>query len=412
MLNETKVFQAEGITLEVVDSLYNQCPPSEIKVHACTKAQKIIIRNGTVYLTNLMPNNGLGYVELIGFLVELYEASQVYRLPDVEFAYWHDDNAPGESERTADGKWKWPFAPHGLPPLLAWSKAAVHGAVLVPYCGAFRCPRDSFDAIMGEVHNLSFTPFSQRSEVAFGRWNIFCAWYYRGALKTADGQPAPCPRAHYDELHHKYPQLLLTAAMGRNTSDGTLAHGVPLHSQHKHKYLVSTDGWSISSKFDKYLLLGSAILKAEGLTYGWYYPALRPYEHYLPIMSKHKDDILEVLEWAKAHEAEAEAVGQRAQTFAMRNLNRPMRLCYIFRLLTELSKYMKYTPDCSRRAQCVPLVEEIKFLAKHDHHAHKCRYQEVLAQYGYDDPDGKPGFSGYEELKRKHEEIPAHAGFG
>ncbi len=31
-----------------------------------------------MYVTNLMPVNGFGYVELIGFLVELYEASQIY----------------------------------------------------------------------------------------------------------------------------------------------------------------------------------------------------------------------------------------------------------------------------------------------------------------------------------------------
>lgn len=58
-------------------------------------------------------------------------------LPDVEFSYWHDDNAPAEASRSGDG-WSWPFAPHGLPPLLSWSKAEQHGSLLVPYSGAFR----------------------------------------------------------------------------------------------------------------------------------------------------------------------------------------------------------------------------------------------------------------------------------
>lgn len=35
-------------------------------------------------------------------------------------------------------------------------------------------------------------------------------------------------------------------------------------------------------------------LQAEGQTYGWYYPAIKPFEHYVPIMKKHKDDLLDV----------------------------------------------------------------------------------------------------------------------
>ena len=34
--------------------------------------------------------------------------------------------------------------------------------------------------------------------------------------------------------------------------------------------------------------------QAEGHVYGWYYPALKPWTHYVPFMVNHKDDILEV----------------------------------------------------------------------------------------------------------------------
>ncbi|GLI58780.1 hypothetical protein VaNZ11_000536 [Volvox africanus] len=411
MLKDTKVWGDKGITEDLVRSLHDPCPPTEVRVHACVKSQRILIKNGTVYVTNLMPVNGFGAIELIGFLVELYETSQVFQLPDVEFSYWHDDNAPAESSRTGDG-WSWPYPPHGLPPLLGWSKAQQHGALLVPYSGAFRCPRDSFDSLLSSVQRISETPWEQRLQIAFGRWNIFCAWYYRGPHIMQNGKPSPCPREHYNDLYYRRPDVLLTAALNRNLTNGQMADPVSLNDQNKFKYIVSTDGWSISSKFDKYLLLGSLILKAEGLTYGFYYPAIKPFEHYVPIMYKHEDDIFEMIEWAKKYDAEAKKIAINAQRFAMRNLNRHARLCYIFRLLTELSKQMRYEVSCDRRPVCVPLVEEIKFLSKHDATSTKCRYHEVLAQYAHDDPDGKPEFSGYEELRQKHEAMPLHILFG
>eukprot|EP00198_Chlamydomonas_reinhardtii_P007475 XP_001696812.1 predicted protein [Chlamydomonas reinhardtii] len=349
---------------------------------------------------------------LPGFLLELYETSQVYKLPDVEFAYWQDDNAPAETVKKADGTWTWPFAPHGLPPIMAWAKNKMHGSLLVPYSSAFRCPRDSFDAIMSEVQRMSETPWEQRSSMAFGRWNIFCAWYYRGHLKLEDGTPAPCPRNYYNDLYYNHSDKLLTVALMRNLTNGTVATSVSLHEQNKYKYLISTDGWAVSSKFDKYMLLGSLLLKAEGLTYAFYYPAIKPFEHYVPIMKKHKDDILDMLEWAKSHDAEAQRIAQNAQSFAMRHLNRQSRLCYMFHLISELSKQMRYQVDCSRRPACIPLIEEIKFLSRFDVTSNRCRYQETLAQYGHVDPDGQPGFSGYEELLRKHKAQPEYILFG
>lgn len=43
----------------------------------CNKPQRVLIQNGTVYLTNLVAAEWLGPIEHVGFLVELYEVSQV-----------------------------------------------------------------------------------------------------------------------------------------------------------------------------------------------------------------------------------------------------------------------------------------------------------------------------------------------
>lgn len=64
------------------------------------------------------------------------------------------------------------------------------------------------------------------------------------------------------------------------------------------RYLMSTDGWSATSKLDKYLLLGSVVLKQESPKYGWFYKALQPMENYVPFFKEAPDDVLKVcVQW-------------------------------------------------------------------------------------------------------------------
>lgn len=62
------------------------------------------------------------------------------------------------------------------------------------------------------------------------------------------------------------------------------------------------------------------------------------------------------LEWAKTHDAQAKKIAEAAQTFAMRNLNRQARLCYMFQLITELSKNFKWVRAYSARQQHASLA--------------------------------------------------------
>ncbi len=58
-----------------------------------------------------------------------------------------------------------------------------------------------------------------------------------------NGKPSPCPREYYSEkLYYKHPDVLLTAALSRNMTNGEVAEPVSLVDQNKYKYIVSTDG--------------------------------------------------------------------------------------------------------------------------------------------------------------------------
>ncbi|EFJ47847.1 hypothetical protein VOLCADRAFT_91464 [Volvox carteri f. nagariensis] len=353
------------------------------------------------------------------------------RLPDVEFTYWFGDNAPAYTQINPDGTTKWSYSSTGeTPPIFAWSKWNENAALVVPYSGAYRCPSDSWDAIESQLEPLASVSWSARNEVAFGRWNTFCT-HYIPWMKTADGEVMKCPRSHLVSLAEAHPDLLDTYDLGR-------ARPVPLAHQNVYKYIVSTDGWSISSKFDKYLLLGSAVFKvaadfqvvrlnllcamisfvrqAASTRFGFYYDAIKPYEHYLPYMVNSSNDILDVISWAKSNDEQVRRIAEAGRRFALQNLNRAARLCYLFRLLTELSKKMRYTPSCERRQLCVPLVREIRFFQSYRRTAQSCKYTEVLLRYGDEDPAdldpesntdaraaGVRSYYGLEELQRLHE---------
>lgn len=64
--------------------------------------------------------------------------------------------------------------------------------------------------------------------------------------------------------------------------------------------------------------------------------------HYLPFWLKGPEDVLEALEWAKGHDAEAKRIAARAQAFALRYLDKKARTCYWYKLLTEFSKLLRY----------------------------------------------------------------------
>ncbi|KAG2422591.1 hypothetical protein HXX76_015919 [Chlamydomonas incerta] len=360
----------------------------------CNKPQRVLIQNGTVYLNNLVASQYLGPFEHIGFLVELYEASQVYQLPDAEFTYWFGDNAPSYTmikEGSGDTTWPWPPRSgsssssgssagkrQAVPAVLAWSKWDANSALVVPYSGAFRCSPDSWDSLEAQLEALAATNWTERTEVAFGRWNGFCT-HYIPWMRTADGEVMKCPRTHLNTISAAHPDLI-------DAYDLSKGKPVPLAHQNKYKYIVSTDGWSISSKFDKYLLMGSAVLKAASSRYGYYYDALQPGTHYLPFMVNSSADIVDVVRWAKANDGAARAVAEAGRRFALRHLSRPARLCYLARLVRELAGKMRYTPSCSRRQLCVPLVHELRFLAGYERTHKSCRYNEVLLRYGADDP--------------------------
>ncbi|MEW5310913.1 MAG: hypothetical protein WDW38_002667 [Sanguina aurantia] len=138
-----------------------------------------------------------------------------------------------------------------------------------------------------------------------------------------------------------------------------------MDKQNMYRYLVNTDGWTVSSKMERYLLLGSAVLKQGSHRFAYYGDALQPFVHYVPFYEDNATDILQAVAWLRSHDKEARAIAEAGREFALAHLNRDSRLCYWRLLMEGYGKLFMYKPTCRSHKICVPILEELKWQAKH-----------------------------------------------
>ncbi|NGX59983.1 MAG: hypothetical protein KR126chlam3_01143 [Chlamydiae bacterium] len=107
--------------------------------------------------------------------------------------------------------------------------------------------------------------------------------------------------------------------------------------QLKQKYQLVVDGNSCAySKIYWGLFSSSLVIKQDSPNIQWYYPILKPYEHYLPV----SNNLLNILQWAKEHDEEARVIAEKSQQFAEENLSSSKIIQYFYLLLKEYQKIM------------------------------------------------------------------------
>ncbi|KAJ6503080.1 glycosyl transferase family 90-domain-containing protein [Mycena vulgaris] len=107
----------------------------------------------------------------------------------------------------------------------------------------------------------------------------------------------------------------------------------PREEVYKYKYLFDADGNSFSGRYLGLLRSGSLVFKTT--VFAEYFNAwLRPFEHYIPILPD-LSDLVEKVEWAIAHDAEAHAIQKAGKAFADRVLTDAQNDCYFSAVLLE-----------------------------------------------------------------------------
>jgi hypothetical protein len=81
----------------------------------------------------------------------------------------------------------------------------------------------------------------------------------------------------------------------------------------------------------------SVILKNSTDSVLWFYPMVKPYEHFIPV-AEDLSDLFIKLEWAKNHDAQCQKISANARRLAAEIFNNELIYVYLYRLLVEYAE--------------------------------------------------------------------------
>lgn len=103
---------------------------------------------------------------------------------------------------------------------------------------------------------------------------------------------------------------------------------IPEHMRHKYQILVDGNSCAYSRAYWE-LFSNSVIMKQQSSHIQWYYKALKPNVHYIPVASDFHD-LIQVINWARANDEVVFKISQNAQSFANDNLTREDIFHYMY----------------------------------------------------------------------------------
>ncbi|KAJ7638349.1 glycosyl transferase family 90-domain-containing protein [Roridomyces roridus] len=112
----------------------------------------------------------------------------------------------------------------------------------------------------------------------------------------------------------------------------------PREDVYRFKYLFDVDGNSFSGRYHGLLKSGSLVFKSTIFT-EYFSDWLKPFEHYIPVLAD-LSDLPERVEWAIAHDEEAEAIQKAGKEFADRVITDGQNDCYFSLVFLEWARLM------------------------------------------------------------------------
>jgi len=91
----------------------------------------------------------------------------------------------------------------------------------------------------------------------------------------------------------------------------------------------SASGWKFFSN--------SLIFKPDSCWFQWYYKALKPYEHYIPV-KENLEDLIDKVRWATTHDAEARVIAKNSREFALSHITLPDNWLYLYYVIYQYSR--------------------------------------------------------------------------
>ena len=150
-------------------------------------------------------------------------------------------------------------------------------------------------------------------------------------------------RLSFDKNQSGEDLRLLLNLLSRNISEENRekTQTIPEENHLKYKYLISIDGNTCAWRRVPWIMLSNSVLvKQETSKMEWFYPAMKPYVHYVPI-NEDLSNIFQQLDWMKTHDDELKQISANAQNFVRNNLMPEHIDAYSVIILNEYHKLHK-----------------------------------------------------------------------
>jgi len=194
-----------------------------------------------------------------------------------------------------------------------------------------------------------------------GRWDILSEslktasdnspWQNKSSLAFFRGSRTSSERDPLVKLGRRCPDLVdaqYTKNQGWKSDADTLgmepAQEVSFESHCNYRYLFNYRGVAASFRLKHLFLCRSLVLHVGDQWQEFFYPALRPWIHYVPVSNKaREDEILGLLHFLEEHQDLARSIAETGANFINTHLTLEDVLCYWRMLLSKYTKLLSYT---------------------------------------------------------------------
>lgn len=124
------------------------------------------------------------------------------------------------------------------------------------------------------------------------------------------------------------------------------ASEVSLEEHCRYKYLFNFRGVAASFRFKHLFLCKSVVFHVGNEWLEFFYSALKPWVHYVPVDTKaSKEEIKHLIEFAKENDLIVKEIAERGFETIWENLKMKDVSCYWNKLLRKYAKLLKYEPQ-------------------------------------------------------------------
>lgn len=157
------------------------------------------------------------------------------------------------------------------------------------------------------------------------------------------------PRTKLISLSLQYPELIdarytslySTCHKQFALQQGLMGSYVSIKDHPRFKYLICVDAhFATTPRLPLFLHTNSVVFKSSTPSILWFFKALQPYKHFIPV-EEDLSDLLYQINWAKTHDSECREISKNARHLASEVLTHESIYLYLYRILESYSEKQK-----------------------------------------------------------------------